>query len=89
MDSKKGIEANCSLTSNEIALLSPTATRVVQKFNRLSATGRATVLELILLTVLDEHGIDDPLNLLELLFGESVEDQEQITYDGLLTKQSA
>lgn len=80
---------HCSLTSREAALLSPTANRITQKVQRLSPVGRAAAIEYILLAVLDEHGVNDPLNLLEFVFGERIEQQENIGNERLLIKQPA
>ena len=61
----------------EIALLSPTIGRIVQKFERLSPTNQIDIIGMILSAVTRQHRIDDSLDLVLFTFGQGVEQERK------------
>lgn len=76
--SKKDKEPDSNFTAAEVALLSPTTTRIVQKIEGLSSADRLHALGLVLAFIRRKHDLQESLDLFEFVLGECTQEQHQI-----------
>lgn len=82
------MDSEC-FNQDELLMLSPTSIHIANDLSRLSPARQIEAFQEILSSIFFEHGINNPLDTLQFMFGQGIEDEDQVTNDWGRVKQAA